>query len=123
MSGYTQAYVRDSVLSMSPEQILLKLYDCALLRLQQASDCLSGGNRPGASVAISKALAIVYALREALDRDCGSTLVPKLDQLYGVMSHWLIDANSRQVAEPIQNCREVMSTLKKGWDGAVAQLS
>jgi flagellar protein FliS len=123
MNVLSQTYHNDSVLSLPPGQLLLRLYDCALMRLQQAEEMLRAGNQPEASRALSKGLAIVSHLRENLRLDTEAEAAPLLDELYGVVSHWLLDANLNQDAVPIQNSRRVLSTLKEGWDGAVQELA
>jgi flagellar protein FliS len=117
-TGY-QAYQQDSVLALPREQILLRIYDALLRRIEEARLALDGGDRGKAGVAISKSLDIVSALREALDPATGATCVPKLDQLYRTVSSWLVEANVRQSPRLLESSRHVIGTLKEGWDGAV----
>ncbi len=116
-------YQQDKFLSMPKEQILLQLYDGLLRRLQDAETLLSQGDQKQASQAIGKSLAIVNALREALDFNVGAEAAPLLDQLYGTVSHWLLQANLEQNTAHVTSSRQVVSLLKEGWDGAVAQVA
>ena len=118
-----QTYKEDSLLSMPREQILLKLYDGVLLRLRTARNRIESGSRAEAGQAVTQALSIVAALREALDRSVPADALPRLDELYETVSHWLIEANVHQSVESIDSCLQILGTLKEGWDGAVQQLS
>ena len=115
--GY-QAYQRDSILAMPREQLLLKIYDALLRRIEEARVALCKSERGHAGVAISRALEIVAALRDALDPATGAPCVPKLDQLYRTVSQWLVDANVRQAPELLESSRKIIGTLKEGWNGA-----
>jgi flagellar protein FliS len=118
----TMTYKSDSILSLPPEQVLLRLYEGLIVRLEQAQTLFEGGDRARAGTAITRSLAIVNALREALDRSVETPAVPMLDQLYGVVSQWLLEANLKQSKDRIQNSLKVLRTLKEGWDGAVQQI-
>lgn len=122
MAHLTQQYRKDSVLTTSPELIVLKLYDCFLVRVEQAEKHLSEGERSGTGESISKALAIVNALQEALDRSLGADAVPLLDRLYHTVRGWLVEANVRRQAAPLQHSRRVMRILREGFEGAVRQV-
>lgn len=117
-SGY-QAYHQDGVLALPREQLLLKIYDALLRRIEEARRAVDGGDRGRAGAAISRSLDIVAALREALDPATGATCVPKLDQLYRTVSNWLVEANLHQSPQLLESSKRVIGTLKEGWDGAV----
>ncbi len=119
---FTDVYKSDGFLSMPREQVLLRLYDGLLRRLSEAERMLENGDHQGAGRSIGKALAIVTALREALDPTVEADAVPLLDQLYGTVSHWLLEANLNRSAERISTSRRIVTTLKEGWDGAVSQI-
>ncbi|MBM4016343.1 MAG: flagellar protein FliS [Planctomycetes bacterium] len=117
-TGY-QAYQQDSVLALPREQILLRIYDALLRRIEEARLALEGGDRGRTGVAIGKSLDIVAALRDALNPVIGAECMPKLDQLYRTVSAWLVEANLQQSPQFLESSRRVVGTLKEGWDGAV----
>ena len=123
MNQITQTYRQDSILAMPREQILLKLYDSLLLKLEDARQRMEGNDRAGAGQAISQALSIVAALREARDHSVQAEATPQLDGLYQTISTWLLEANRHQAVEPLESSCQVLSILKEGWDGAVRELS
>jgi flagellin-specific chaperone FliS len=108
---------------MPREQLLLKIFDAALLSLQDAEAALAAADRPRAGRAISKAFDIVTALREALDPSAGAPCTPHLDQLYRTVSAWLLEANLTQSAPLLRSSRKILGTLKEGFDGAVRSVA
>jgi len=119
----TRRYQTDAVLSMTPEQLLLKLYEHAVRKLAEARQRMIARDPAGAGAALSRVIAIVGALRAALDLDVEAQAVPLLDRLYATVNDWLIEANLRQEPEPIEASQRILSTLKEGWDGAVRTAS
>lgn len=117
-----EAYHQDSILALPREQLLIRVYDALLLRIDEARRALGSGDRGRAGLAISRSLDIVSALRDALDSSTGAVCVPKLDRLYRTVSQWLVDANLKQSPQLLDSSRRVIGTLKEGWDGAVLAL-
>ena len=119
MANAVETYRRDAVLALPRSELLLRIYDALLLRIQDAEDAVGAGDRARAGRAINKAFDIVTALREALDPEAGADCTPKLDQLYRTVSAWLLEANLTQSAALLRSSRKILGTLKEGWNGAV----
>jgi len=122
MTTAYQAYQRDSVFALPREQLLLRIYEALMRRLEEARLAMASGSRANAGRAISKSLEIVAALRDSLDESAGAACSGRLDQLYRTVSQWLVEANVQQSPQLIEASRRVVGTLKEGWDGAVASL-
>src|SRR5262245_34118484 len=119
MGSALDSYASDIVYALPRGELLLRIYDTLLVRIQDAETALRAGNRARAGLAISRAFDIVSALRESLDRGAGAACVPKLDQLYRTVGSWLLEANVSQSPDLLRSSRRILSTLKEGWDGAV----
>jgi flagellin-specific chaperone FliS len=119
MASALDTYTSDGILALPREQLLLRIYEALLLRIQEAEGALKTGARARAGLAISNAFQIVTALREALDPSVGAHCTSKLDQLYRTVGSWLLEANLTQSQDLLRSSRRIMSTLKEGWDGAV----
>ena len=120
MTAAADVYRRDGVLALPKEQLLLRLYDALLLRLDEGQAAIAAGERPRAGRAISKAFDIVTALRDALDPASDADCVAQLDRLYRTVGAWLLEANLTQSAALLASSRRILGTLKDGWHGAVA---
>ena len=123
MARAPDVYETDSIFSMPREQLLLRIFDALLMRIQDAELALQSGARARAGLAISRAFEIVSALRDALDDSRGAECVPRLDQLYRTVAAWLLEANVTQSQDLLRSSRRIMSTLKEGFDGAVRAIS
>ncbi|MSR46773.1 MAG: flagellar protein FliS [Planctomycetes bacterium] len=119
MTTVYEAYQRDSLLAMPREQLLLKIYDALLRRIEEARRAVEHGEPGRAGLAIGKSLDIMAALRDSLDAKTGAECVPKLDQLYRTVCQWLVEANMTQSPRLLESSRKVIGTLKEGWDGAI----
>lgn len=119
MATAYQSYHQESVLSLPREQLLLRIYDALLRRIEEARCALGEDDRARAGRAITRSLEIVAALRDALDPSVGADCVPRLDQLYRTVSNWLVEANVRRSPELLDSSKRVIGTLKEGWHGAV----
>jgi len=123
MGSALESYASDTVFSLPRGELLLRIYDALLVRIQDAEAALRSGDRARTGLAISRAFDIVSTLRDSLDRSVDAACVPKLDQLYRTVGSWLLEANVTQSADLLRSSRRIVSTLKEGWDGAVRAAS
>jgi flagellar biosynthetic protein FliS len=123
MTTPSETYRRDAVLAMPREQLLMKIYDALLLRIQEGEEAIASGERARAGKAISRAFDIVTALRDALDPQAGAECTPRLDQLYRTVSAWLLEANLKQSGALLRSSSRILGTLKEGWHGAIRAAS
>ena len=78
-----QRYREADLGSMSPEKMIVALYERLCRDLEDARTALSAGDRPTANTAITHAQAIVTELRNALDHQVGGgTIAGNLESLY-----------------------------------------
>src|SRR5579871_465084 len=74
MSGYTaarSAYTESSVLTASPEQLVVMLYDGAIRFIRQGAASLGDGRRDVARERLRRAEAIIDELNDSLDMSHG----------------------------------------------------
>jgi flagellar protein FliS len=65
--------------------------------------------------ALSKAMAIINELQSVLDLDRGGSIAEDLDRLYTWINSQLLDAVVKQDAQPIDEVRRVLETLRSAW--------
>ena len=70
---------------------------------------------------ISKAHAVIAELLSTLDFEVGGDLSRSLEALYRFMMDQLMEAHLGNKVKPIEDVLLLLSTLKEGWEGAVAQ--
>lgn len=118
--GYARAYQTQSVLTASPGQLVLMLYDGALKFLALAK---SGFDQPEDSprrielinVNLQKAQNIIAELQATLNRDAGGDLAVTLDRLYDYYARRLFEANMKKKVEPVIEVERFMKELRDAW--------
>ena len=65
---------------------------------------------------ISKAIGIIGGLREGLDLQQGGELAENLDRLYEYMVSRLLEANSANDADMLDEVAGLLRNVKSGWD-------
>jgi flagellar protein FliS len=115
------AYKKNQFFTADRGTLLLMLYQGAIDFLNRAKSHLETGEIADKGRCISKAHAIIAELLNSLDGDVGGDLARNLAALYGFMMDHLMNAHLRNEAKPIEEVIGLLSTLKEGWEAAVAQ--
>jgi flagellar protein FliS len=108
-------YLRTQVRSSAPLELVVLLYDAALRATATARDAMVRQDIRTRKAALSKAMAIINELQSVLDLDRGGSIAEDLDRLYTWINSRLLDAVVKQDAEPIDEVRRVLETLRSAW--------
>jgi len=119
---YPEPYLENDVLHQDPVELIRMLYTKAVVKLGEAADHLAAGRIAERSAAVAHASEILIELQGSVDREKGGDIALRLAQLYDYMLTRLIEANAKQEAEPILECRGLLETLLEGWSEAAASL-
>jgi flagellar protein FliS len=114
------AYRKTEVQSRTPLELVVMLYDGALRFTGVAKDAISRGDIRGRSEAISRALAIVSELQNTLDVERGGEMAASLDDMYRYVTQRLVQATIKNDAEPLDEVRRLLETLRDGWQTIAA---
>jgi flagellar protein FliS len=118
------AYLTGSVQTASPAQLVLALYDRALVALDRAATALAARSVDAIEPAhreLVRAQSIVIELRASLDHEHGGQIASSLDALYGFCLERLIRANVTKSTGPIGEAGQVLGSLREAWAEAVCQ--
>jgi flagellar protein FliS len=121
-SQQLDTYKRNQFYTADRGTLLLMLYQGAIDFLRRAKGHLENGQIADKGVYISKAHAIIAELLSSLDVEAGGDLPRSLGSLYGFMLDQLLEAHLGNKTKPIDDVISLLSTLKEGWEGAVAQV-
>ena len=110
-----ETYKSQNILAASPLELIEMLYRGALESVQAARCFLASGAIHDRSRQVSKAIAILAELSSALNHEHGGDLSRNLGALYDYLQRSIIDANTRQVDEPLEQAERLLGVLLSGW--------
>jgi len=105
------------------EEILLMLYEGALIAVRMARRGIEEKNPKLRGEKISKVLAILTELDCALDREKGGELAENLSVLYRYLMDRLTVANVKNDPEALVAVESILGELYEGFKGAANQLA
>jgi flagellar protein FliS len=115
------AYKKNQFYTADKGTLLLMLYQGAIDFLRRAKGHIEKGQIGDKGIYLSKAHAIIAELLSSLDSQAGGDLARSLEALYRFMMDQLMDAHLSNDVKAIDDVLSLLSTLKEGWEGAVAQ--
>ena len=122
MNPQAQNYLRTKVLTATPEQLQLMLYDGAIRFAEQARAALSKKDFEGSYHAISRAQKIIAELSSSLKHDLAPELCGKLSALYNFAYRKLIEANIEHITQPVDDALEILKYQRETWALLLDQL-
>jgi flagellar secretion chaperone FliS len=115
-----QAYKKDSIksdlASADPHRVIQLLMQGALERLALGKGCMERADWEGKAAAFTRAIEIINALRDALDRDVNPELVDNLDGLYDYMIVRINEASVSKDCSVIDQVIGLLLQIKGAWD-------
>jgi len=108
-------YLEAEVLGADPVKLIHMLYRGALEAVGSARRELAAGNIRERSRQITKAWEILHELARSLDHAQGGELSRNLAELYAYIQQRLLDANARQVDEPLAEAEKLLTELSEAW--------
>ena len=119
-NGYARTYQVQSILTASPGQLVLLLYDGALRFLAQAHAAFETEDRDPRRIEtihrnLQKAQNIIAELQGVLDHEAGGKVATNLDQLYDYFSRRLFEANLKMDLAPVIEIERLLQELRDAW--------
>jgi flagellar protein FliS len=117
---YARAYQNQSILTASPGQLVLLMYDGALRFMAQARAGFAlEADNPRRIESINTALlrtqAILQEMRANLNMEAGGEVAENLDRLYDYHLRRLMQSNLRKDEEPLIEVEGLVRTLRDAW--------
>ncbi|MBV5286983.1 MULTISPECIES: flagellar export chaperone FliS [Methyloversatilis] len=115
--AYNQVGVEARVASADPHQLILMLFDGAMMSVSTASHQIDMGDTAGKGQSISRAIDIVgNGLKVSLDLEAGGELAQRLYALYDYMCVRLLHANSQNDKAALDEVAHLLGELKGAWE-------
>ena len=116
------SYRSTRVESAPTEQILVMIFQAAVLRQENAIKALESGNNGEAHTLLHEARILFGEVLAGLDDDVFPELCSRLRRLYGWCMRELIAAEGEQDPDKIRGVMRVTQSLLEGWTEAARRL-
>lgn len=117
MSAYrnaSQAYAQDSVLTASPEKLVVMLYDGLARFLARAAAAMRAEDVGAAGTALQRAGAILDELLATLDPAAGE-MSERLGDIYLFCKRELLAAQMKRDPQRIERVAKLLAELREAW--------
>lgn len=119
-NGYARTYRANAVLTASPGQLVLMLYDGALKALALAQEGFAQPVDDVQRIAVintqlMKAQNILAELQSGLNLEAGGEFARTMHRLYDYHNRRLIEANLRKQVEPVIEVERLVRELRDAW--------
>jgi flagellar secretion chaperone FliS len=108
------AYTEASVMTASPEQLVVMLYDGAIRYLNQAAAMLRAGNYKQSRDRLHRAQAVLNELNRSLDLRQGE-IAYRLRSIYMFCIRHLHDSTAASDPDGYEKVAELLSELRDSW--------
>ncbi|HGC6389635.1 TPA: flagellar export chaperone FliS [Cronobacter dublinensis] len=116
VQAYQQVGLESAVMSASPHQLVVMLFDGALSALVRARLFIEQGDTQAKGQALTKAINIIdNGLKAGLNMDIGGDLPQNLASLYEYMVRRLLHANLRNDVDAITEVETLMTNIADAW--------
>ncbi len=110
-------YREAHIVSSSPGEMVLMLYDGAIRFLKQAIEKIGEKNIGAKVQLLEKVEKIIDYLESCLDRKNGGEIAENLQKLYGYMLVRLTEANLYNDVAKLEEIGSLLGTVREGWAG------
>ena len=117
--GYARIYSANAVLTASPGQLVLMLFDGALKAIALGKQAFAEPTGPRRIESINrhllKAQAIISELQSGLNLEAGGEFAQTMNRLYDYHNRRLFEANLRKEVAPVVEVERLVGELRDAW--------
>ncbi len=108
-------YQESNVSTMSPERMIVMLYEGIVRHLEDARAAIAAGDIAARARGLDKARDIISELNHSLDLEVGGDIARNLSALYGFLGHELLEARISGRVEHVDNALRVIQPVLESW--------
>ena len=95
--------------------LVIMMYDAAIDSIRLAREHALRQEKRAASSSTSRALSILSALRETLDRSQGGSVAVHLDDFYQFLMRRLVHTAGGASTEDLAECQDLLGQVREAW--------
>lgn len=118
-----QSYLRTRVLTATPEQLQMMLFDGAIRFAEQARPALLAKDWEASYLALSRAQKIITELTGSLKHDTAPDLCGRLASLYNFVYRKLVDASVSHNIDSLDEALKILRYQRETWALLLDQLA
>lgn len=122
-SGSPNQYLRDAVMTASPEQLQLMLYDGAIRFANQGREAIERGDFEQAYERLSRAQRIVLEMEQGLNHKVDPELCRRMSALYMFVYRKLIDGCVKRDVKAIDEALKILGYERETWVMLIEKLA
>ncbi len=116
-------YLRDAVLTATPEQLQLMLYDGAIRFATQGRDAIQLKEFEASFEKLTRAQSIILEMQSGLNYDVNRALCERMASIYNFVYRKLVDANVNRDVSHIDDALKVLRVERDTWQILVDKVS
>lgn len=119
----SQEYLKSAVLTASPEQLQLMLFDGALRFAGRGLEAIRARDIGGTFTALDRAQRIVLQMIDGLQRDANPALVDQMRAILDFVYRRLIDGNLYKDAAAVEDALRLLKHQRETWQLIMQKVS
>ncbi|MBI4717467.1 MAG: flagellar export chaperone FliS [Planctomycetes bacterium] len=109
-------YLRDAVMTATPEQLQLMLYDGAIRFATQGKEALLAKNYEQSYEKLTRAQSIITEMLAGLNYEVNRELCRRVASIYQFLHRRLVDANARRDPQAVDDALRVLRVERETWE-------
>ncbi len=114
-SASENPYLRDAVMTATPEQLQLMLYDGCIRFVLQARDAIEKRDYETSYERLTRAQHIIIEMQNGLNHKVNRELCERVASIYGFLYHKLVDASVQRDVSHIDDVLKVLRLERETW--------
>src|SRR6185436_209271 len=115
LNSHSGEYLRSAVMTATPEQLQLMLYDGAIRFAKQARDAIAREEWENSCEKLIRAQKILIQMQNGLKHDVNPELCTQLTSLYQFVYSRLVDANMTHKISSINEALQILEHQRETW--------
>jgi flagellar secretion chaperone FliS len=111
----TDAYLRNAVMTATPEQLQLMLYDGAIRFASQGRDAILAKDYETTYLRLSRAQKIILEMQNGLRPDVNPALCSQMASLYNFIYRKLVDASINRDVAAVDDALRILQHQRETW--------